>query len=420
MKINNNYRFIIGFLSLLILGACSNKTEEATTEEEHQDEVGVVELTPLQVKTAQIVFGNFEKKNLSEVITANGYTKLPPQNQADVSVFINGIVKSIGVIEGQYVKKGQTLATFQSMEFNNIRLEKSKLNEELQQAKVSKEYLELEFSRQKELSDENVTAKKAFQKVSSELSSVNSKIANTQNQINILSQNLAINGNDQSVNLAIAAPISGYITDVKIKIGSSVSPNTVLFSIVDNSKMHVDLLVYEKDLFKIKVGQKVRFVLTNQDNKEILGNVFSIGKSFQNDSKSVAVHADINNGTAGLIPGMYINALIDIGQNDVQTLPLDAIAQSGGKDYIFIQLLDSAQSNKKDDLPKGKDANNEAGHTEGIHFKRIEVKKGTTQLGFVQVTPIDEIPAGAKIVTKGAYYLQSTMSNGEGGDDHGH
>jgi cobalt-zinc-cadmium efflux system membrane fusion protein len=420
MKINNNYRLLIGFLGLLILGACSNKTEEATTEEEHHDEVGVVELTPVQVKTAQIVFGNFEMKNLSEVITANGYTKLPPQNQADVSVFINGIVKSIAVIEGQYVKKGQTLATFQSMEFNNIRLEKSKLSEELQQAKVSKEYLELEFARQKELSDENVTAKKAFQKVSSELSSINSKIANTQNQINILSQNLAINGNDQSVNLAIAAPISGFITDVKIKIGSSVSPNTVLFSIVDNSKMHVDLLVYEKDLFKIKVGQKVRFVLTNQDNKEILGNVFSIGKSFQNDSKSVAVHADINNGTAGLIPGMYINALIDIGKNDVQSLPLDAIAQSGGKDYIFIQLLDSAQSNKKEDVLKGKAANNEAGNDEGIHFKRIEVKKGITQLGFVQVTPIDEIPAGAKIVTKGAYYLQSTMSNGEGGDDHGH
>ena len=78
---------------------------------------------------------------------------------------MGGIVKTIAVIEGQYVKKGQSLATFQSMEFNNLRLEKAKLTEELQQAKVNKEFLDLDFARQKELSDENVSAKKTFQKV---------------------------------------------------------------------------------------------------------------------------------------------------------------------------------------------------------------------------------------------------------------
>ncbi len=414
MKINHQYKFLVGVLGLLLLVSCNKKTAETEKEEEHHDESGVVELTPMQVKSAQIVFGNFEKKNLSEVITANGYTKLPPQNQADVSVFLGGIIRTIAVIEGQFVKKGQTLATFQSMEFNNIRLEKAKLTEELQQAKVSKEFLELEFARQKELSDENVTAKKTFQKINTELESIKNKIKNTENQIIILDQNLSLGGNENTSILSITAPISGYITEVKIKIGSSISANNTLFSIVDNSKMHVDLLVYEKDLFRIKVGQSVRFVLTNQGNQEIIGRIFSVGKAFQNESKSVAVHADINNSSVGLIPGMYVNALIDIGKNDVETLPFDAIAQSGGKDYIFIQEAE------KEEAPKKATDKENVGHDDGVHFKRIEVKKGTTQLGFVQVTPLQEIPAGAKIVTKGAYYLQSTMSNSEGGDEHGH
>ncbi len=415
MKINHQYKFLVGLFSLFLFVSCNNKTTETVKEEEHHDESGVVELTPMQVKSAQIVFGNFEKKNLSEVITANGYTKLPPQNQADVSVFLGGIIKTIAVIEGQFVKKGQTLATFQSLEFNNIRLEKAKLTEELQQAKVSKDFLELEFARQKELSDENVTAKKTFQKINSELETIKNKIKNTENQIIILDQNLSLGGNENTSILSITAPISGYITEVKIKIGSSISANNTLFSIVDNSKMHVDLLVYEKDLFRIKVGQSVRFVLTNQGNQEIIGRIFSVGKAFQNESKSVAVHADINNSTIGLIPGMYVNALIDIGKNDVETLPIDAIAKAEGKEFIFIQ-----ESNEKHEAGEKHEENEKENTDTGVHFKRIEVKTGTTQLGFVQVTPLQEIPAGVKIVTKGAYYLQASMSNAEGGDEHGH
>jgi cobalt-zinc-cadmium efflux system membrane fusion protein len=409
MKINHQYKFLVGLFSLLLLVSCNKKAAETATEAEHHDPNGVVELTPMQVKSAQIVFGSFEKKNLSEVITANGYTKLPPQNQADVSVFLGGIIKTIAVIEGQFVKKGQTLATFQSMEFNNIRLEKAKLTEELQQAKVSKDFLELEFARQKELSDENVTAKKTFQKINTELESIKNKIKNTENQIIILDQNLSLGGNENTSTLSITAPISGYITEVKIKIGSSISANNILFSIVDNSKMHVDLLVYEKDLFRIKVGQSVRFVLTNQGNQEIIGRIFSVGKAFQNESKSVAVHADINNSTIGLIPGMYVNALIDIGKNQVKTLPIDAIAKAEGKEFIFIQETEEPDENKKDDK-----------EDTGVHFKRIEVKTGAAQLGFVQVTLLKEIPANAKIVTHGAYYLQSTMSNAEGSDEDEH
>lgn len=398
------------FLLLTGIVSCSKTIETKEAEEHHEEAEGVVELTPTQVKASQIVFGGFEKKNLSEVITANGYTKLPPQNQADVAVFVSGMVKSIAVIEGQFVKKGQILATFQSVEFNNIRLEKEKLREELQQARVSKEYLDLEFARQKELSEENVTAKKNFQKVSSDLEGVKTKIETLTNQIRIIEETLQLSGKESSAFIAIPAPISGFVTAVNVKIGSSVAPNISLFSIVDNSKMHVDLLVYEKDLFKIKVGQDVRFVLTNQGNQEIMGKIFSVGKAFQNETKSVAVHADINNKSAGLISGMYVSALIDIGKNEVNTLPIEAIVKAEGKEFIFIQ--DNGEPKEKSQDPAKPEENT-------VHFKQLEVKTGTTQLGFAQVTPLKDMPVGAKIVIKGAYYLQSALSN-TGDDDHGH
>lgn len=425
------------FLGLLI-GCDSGHDHEdkATTEEAAHDEHGeaehehekMVHLNAAQFLNAGIDTGWFEMKNLSEVINANGYTKLPPQNQAEVSVQFPGTIQTIKVIEGQYVKKGQTLATIQSIAYNNLRLEKARLNEQLHTSEAGVEYLRLEYARQKELSEENVSAKKVFQKISADLQTEESKIKSLKEQISMLDQNISIGGNSNSPVIAIVAPISGNITDVNITIGSSTEIGKPLFHIVDNSKMHVDLLVYEKDLFKVKTGQNVRFILTNQNNEEIPGKIFSIGKSFESETKSVAVHADIQNNQM-LIPGMYVNALIDIGTHTVKALPLEAIIKAEGREFIFIWEKENlethddhtASAEEKETHEEGSKDNHGAPEAE-ISFARIEVKTGPTQLGFVQVTPLAEIHDGDKIVVKGAFYLQSHLikTEGGGGDPHQH
>lgn len=402
------------------------ETEAGHSEEEagHDDQAHekMVHLNEAQFKNAGIDTGWFEQKNLSEVINANGYTKLPPQNQAQVSVQLPGTIQTIKVIEGQFVKAGQVLATMQSMAYNNLRLEREKLNEQLHASKTNMEYLKLEFARQKELSEENVSAKKVFQKVSSDLKMEESKIKALQSQINILSQNIQIGGNSGSPIINITAPISGSITEVNVTIGASAEVGKPLFSIVDNSKMHVDLLVYEKDLFKVKPGQSVRFILTNQGNQEIKGKIFSIGKSFENDTKSVAVHADIVNEKQILIPGMYVNALIDIGVNKVEALPMEAVVKAEGREFIFIweKGKPEAEEHKHEEGEEHEHSEGEANDEGEISFARIEVKTGASQLGFVQVTPLTEIHNGDKIVVKGAYYLQSHLQKSEGGGGHSH
>lgn len=416
---NKNIVYILGAIIVLLLGIIgymkfgqkAKNTEGVAVEVKHDEPVEgnikEVELNEAQYKNASIELGGFTMKNLSEVINANGYTKLPPQNQADVTAFVGGIIQSIHAIEGQYVKKGQTLATLHSLAYNDMRLEKAKLTEQLEASQTNKSYLDLEFARQKELSDENVNAKKTFQKVASDLEFERRKIVNLQNQVAILEQNLQVGGSAQSPILSITAPISGYISEVYIKIGSSPEVGKPLFSIVDNSQMHVDLLVYEKDLYKVKTGQNVRFILTNQNNSEIKGKIFSIGKAFENDTKSVAVHADIVSDKQTLISGMYVNALIDVGANSAQALPLEAIVKADGREFVFV--LEEAEHEEKGHAEK-------EGKT--YHFQRIEVKTGTAQLGFIQTAFLQEIKKEAKIVLKGAYYIQSHLLKSEGGGGH--
>ena len=135
--------------------------------------------------------------------------------------------------------------------------------------------------------------------------------------------------------------------------------------------------------------------------KEIVGTVFGVGKAFENDTKAVAIHAEIENKNEELISGMYVNALIDLGANVVFVLPLDAVIKADGRSFIFV--LEKNDAKEKE-----------------FHFKRIEVKEGTTQLGFVQIDLLQKIDKEAEIALKGAYYIQSHLTKSQGGGGHAH
>ena len=370
-------------------------TEKEVVEKEKVATIKEVELNEAQFKAANIELGTFSKKNLSEVIEANGFTKLPPQNQAEVSVQTTGIIKSILFKEGQYVNKGQTLATIESPEF-------ARLQEAYLTSKSNLNYLKLEFERQKTLNEEEVNSKKTFQKTKSDYEIEKARYNSLQMQLNVF--NINANG-EATATVGVKAPISGYVTTINIKIGSNVEIGKPLLSIVDNSKLHVDLLVYEKDLYKIEVGQTVRFIFTNQNEVEITGKVFSIGKAFENDTKAVAVHVEIANNNQKLISGMYVNALINLGTKEVFALPEDAIVKADGRAYIFV-------------LEEGHEEKNETQKMN--HFQRIEVKVGIKQLGFTQVNLLQKIEPNAKIALKGAYYIQSHLIKSDGGGGHAH
>lgn len=415
----------VAFFSIM---ACGRKEEAGSESPEKAPEVSreegnskEVELNEAQYSASGIELGGFSRKNLSAVVNANGYTKLPPQNQADVSVFVSGIIKTINVIEGQSVRRGQVIATVESPEFTRIQ-------QDYLTSKSNLDFLKLEYERQRILSEEEVSAKKVFQKTKAEYEMEKARFASLSKQLETMHINP---GRGPVSTVPVVAPISGSITEVNIRIGTNVTPGTPLVSIVDNSQLHVDLLVYEKDLQKVKTGQNVRFVLTNQGNTEIKGTIFSVGKAFENETKSVAVHADIENEKQQLIPGMYVNALIDVGAQTVDALPVEAVVRAEGREFIFLLegVHDEDTKTKNDKQEPTHDEQAGHRHDDGhphaesgkqFHFRRIEVKTGTGQLGYVQVTPVQALPKDAQIVLKGAYYIQSHLLKSEGGGGHAH
>ncbi len=381
------------------------KSESATAEAPHEEEEpSIATLSQEQIKTVGIQYGTVEQKQLTATIKANGNLRVPNNNKANATSLYGGVIKSINVQVGSYVKKGQVIATITNPQFIQLQEEYLTLG-----SKIT--FAEQEVQRQKDLNAGNAGALKNLQSANAELGSLRTRKASLQQQLQLMgiNPNTLANGNLKSL-LMVSSPISGTVSELFSKIGSYVDVSSPLAEIVDNSQLHLDLNVFEKDLPMLKVGQTIHFTLTNNPTVEYDAQVFSIGSAFENESKTIPVHCTVKGNKAGLIDGMNITGFVSINNVTTSAVPNDAIVEADGKTYIFI-ITDKKPEEKHEEGEEHKEAKTD------VNFEKIEVIRGVSNLGFTAVNFVTEIPKGAKIVTKGAFFINAKLTNTEG---HGH
>jgi len=397
--------------SLIFLCSCGGRNTEAVkeqvAEEHHEEESGIVTLTPEQIKTVGIELGILEQKNLGSSIKVNGKLEVPAQNKASVTSLYEGVLQQILVHPGSSVRKGQAIATIANTEMTGVQQNLISVNAQLKLA-------QLEYNRQQELVAGNAAPLKNLQKAQAELSSLQAQQSALKKQLSTLgiSPSSVTSGNISST-LTITAPISGTISDIHAQIGSKVDASTPVAEIVNNSLLHLDLFVYEKDLPSIKEGQTIHFTLTNNPGKEYDAKIFSIGTAFTDASKSVPVHAEVQGEKNGLIEGMSVTAIISIGSRTAMAIPAEAIVTNGGKDYIFIQTDKKVESHEHSAEEAGQ---KDEGHKDEkqattVNFERVQIVRGATDLGFTEIQPVNELPANARIIVKGAFFVMAKMTN---------
>jgi RND family efflux transporter MFP subunit len=399
------------FASLISFVSCGSKgnNEAAKTEEGHKEEhesgnPNMAFLSEEQIKSVGIQLGVIEQKQLTASLKTNGILQVPNQNKASVNSIYSGVIKSLLVQPGNFVRKGQTIATIANPDFIQAQSQYLGVN-----AKIT--FAELEVKRQKELNEGNAGALKNLQSAETELRTLRTLKSTLAQQIQLMgiSPERLSNGKLVSV-LAVTSPISGVVSSVKVKMGSYIDVTTSVAEIVDNSRLHLDLFVYEKDLPKIKNNQTIHFTITNNPGREYDAKIFSLGSSFEGESKAVTVHAMVEGDKTGLIDGMNVTAVISLDQTTVPAVPNEAIVRVDGQDYIFVltqeeveQPLDGKDSVKHDEKKE----------ETGMTFERIPVAKGTADVGYTEITLIKEIAKGAKIAVKGAFFISAKMTNTE-------
>jgi len=411
-------------LSIFLITSCNQDSQDQTKEkkEEHLEEAhehespNTVALTPEQVKAVGIVSGKIENKELTATIKANGNLRVPNNNKGNATSLYGGVIRTLDVQIGSYVNRGQVIATIANPQFIGLQEEYLTINSKIILA-------EQELQRQKELNEGNAGAMRNLQTANAEVNTLKTRKASLQHQIELMGINphSISNANLRSA-LVVTSPISGTVSNVFAKIGSYVDVSSPVAEIVDNSSLHLDLNIFEKDLPFIKLGQTIHFTLTNNPTNEYDAEVYSIGTAFEKDSKTIPVHCKIQGNKSGLIDGMNITGIVSLNNATTTAVPNDAIVNADGKDYIFIITDEKSEEHHEH---KGEEKEHSHEHKEEKHpedkgkinFEKIEIIKGTSQMGYTAVTFVKEIPKDVQVVVKGAFFINAKLSN-TGGHEH--
>lgn len=416
-----NIFFLTAIAIQILFVSCNadkhDEHKEESADHEEEEMPNTTTLSAAQMNSIKIEIGGIEKKQLTASLKANGLLRVPNNNRANATAFLGGVINSILVQTGSTVNKGQVLATITNSAF--IIMQEEYLSISSQAALA-----QLDLERQKELQVGNANALKNLQSAESALTILTAKKASLQKQLALIGINTAnlTAENMQSV-VNIVSPISGAISNIMVNIGGYVDANKPIAEIVDNSQLHLDLYVYEKDLQKIKVGQTIHFTLTNNPGKEYDADVYAISNTFEENTKAVAVHGLVKGDKNGLIDGMSITALVSLENATVDAVPTNAIVSNEGQDYIFIIVEDHAEEITSEPSSHAHvdhdhahtEHENDDQHAEETTFEKIPVRKGTTDVGYSEITLLKDIPANSKVVVNGGFFILAKMNNkGEG------
>ncbi|GAB4241572.1 MAG: efflux RND transporter periplasmic adaptor subunit [Ekhidna sp.] len=289
---NQTYIYSTFLAAILLFGCSKTSTEESPT----SANAGIVE-EPI----SQII----EEVNDEEVtISITGYIDVPPENRAAISPYYGGFVKNIKVLPGQTVKRGETLFTLENPDY-------LKVQQDYLESKEQLDYLKADYERQKQLADEKITSTKNFKKAESDYKVMLARYQSLKEQLKLMELSVEeIESGRLFSSISIKAPISGSITTVNITKSAFADAKEVAVEIVNLEHIHLELEVFEKDALLIKEGQQISFKIPETGSQVYQGKVHLVGKSIDPKKRTIRVHGHIEEEIEGLIPGMFVEAMI--------------------------------------------------------------------------------------------------------------
>ncbi|MBG6133179.1 cobalt-zinc-cadmium efflux system membrane fusion protein [Aquimarina sp. EL_43] len=394
----NIYKLIAIFILLLILG-CNNKPTTTSEEKHEEGNENLIELTDEQMKQTQIEIGKAQKRKIGNELSVNGMIDVPPQSNLSITVPYGGFLKFTDMLPGTRLRKGQLVARVENPDF--IEFQRDYL-----EAVAKNEYLKADYKRQETLNKENVSSTKVFQKAKSDYLINKANIQALESKLKMVGINPSnVNNGRVSSMVNVYSPINGVVREVYVNTGKYFGSEDVLMDITNAEDLHVELKVYEDDIPLIKNEQRIRFRLANEPDKWMEAEVFLIGNNVSDD-RSITIHGHLKEKNQELLPGMFVNAKIEVGAREAYAVPEEAIVRFDGNHYVF------AAGEKRNE-----------GETMVTDFEMIPITKGTEEEGFVAITLEDKNKdiSIIRLVIKDAFTILGKAKNSEeGGHGHGH
>jgi cobalt-zinc-cadmium efflux system membrane fusion protein len=362
--------------ALLLMVSCGNKNSEASSAEEQGEETGIV-VTQDQFDTNDLMIGTLEKRTFPKIVETSGMIDVPPENRASITAFMGGFVKQTSLLVGNRVKEGQLLVVLENQEFVQMQQDYLEIFNQL-------DFLKAEFERNQTLFEEKIASQKNFLQAKSNYDTAKARYQGLKEQLQMLNISpSAVEQGKISSQAAIYAPITGSITKMNVAKGSYVSPATEILEIVNNDHIHLELTVFEKDILKVKKGQKILFKIPEASETSFNAEVYLVGTSIDSDKRTIKVHGHLEHEEdTNFLPGMFVDAMIMTDTVQTWALPEEAVIESEGNHYV-LKLI------KKED---------------GYTFERIPVAQGNSYDGYSEIIS-EQLTESDEFLIKGVFDL---------------
>lgn len=272
----------------------------------------VLEMSPAAVKLAQI-----ETSIIGQQTNADNSLSLSGKLQADERLAASQVAHIPGRIEklyisftGERIRKGQRIARIYSPDLIAAQ------QELLEAIKLKDSYPALlEAARQK----------LRFWKI-------------TEAQIQKIE---AEGGIQQSFDLY--ADISGTVTARKVSVGDYLQKGSVLFEVQNFNRLWALFDVYEEDLNRIKLGDKISFQTTTIGAQSFETKISFIDPVINPQTRVASIRGEIANSKGVLKPEMFIRGKVNSQQSDPQLLvPKSAVLWTGKRSVVYLKVADRA------------------------------------------------------------------------------
>ncbi len=296
---------------------------------------------------------------------------------ADLSAELDGVIDAIHFESGSDIKAGTLLIEFRADDAVG-KLDSLRANAELAALNYQRAIAQYDAQAisKAELDTQHATAKSAKAQVAEQQAIVDKK--------------------------RIRAPFAGHLGIRNADPGQYVAAGTKLVTLQTLDPIYVDFFLPQQQLATLRNGQSVTAISDAFPEKNFSGKITAIDPQVDTETRNVKVRATLQNPKHQLLPGMYLNLQIEIGNPEqFVTLPLTAVAYNPYGATVFLTTkIDPKPADKS-----AKDSSTAAKPANELFAKEIFVTTGPTRGD--QVAIVKGVAVGDQVVTSGQLKIKN-------------
>ncbi len=353
---------------------------ESAPEPEWVGSEGVVlsaeEMAAVDMRTTQV-----EYHSLSALLPAMGRVLEDQYRKAIVSYPFSARVASIEARVGAWVEEGDTLVVLQSEEVGVA-------VSDFYKAMADHELAQVNFQRQEQLFENGVGARKDFSAAEAGLRVAEASLNASEKKLHVLGfteGQIELLGETHQVSplIPLLAPISGKVVASAAVLGGMVDESSEILTLLDPTRLWVEAAIYEKDIARIRVGQKAEVTVPAYPEEVFQGTITYISDLLDPETRTITVRTEVPNPDLKLKPGMFADLTIELTHNgEALAVPAEAVLDDGGWPMVFV-----AADNRR--------------------FEPRRVTLGSRSDGFVEIA--GGLSPGESVVTRGNFQLKSKL-----------